>query len=399
MQPNSQGLLRGYPGAAEAIRSPGVPDSVDLNADLGEEVTDDAALLAARDQRERRLRLPRRHPGDHARACAPRRPGWASRWGRRSPTPTGRTSAGWPATCPPDLLTEQVADQVGTLTAIAVEEGVAVSYLKAHGALYHRVREDAEQAAAVLAGSGHLPVLGQHGVLLDLATGAGRATYVEGFADRAYRGDTAGAARRAGGADRGRRGDRRAGRRPGAAGPTRSACTATARTPSRPREPYDGRSPKQMSSWWRRGDRRVGARGAGGRASGRRARVHDLHPRAATAAQRRGGAEGRGRPPRGRGGAGDDRRPAGRAHRRAHRRPDHASSPPTTTSSRSACATCRSPRPSVVRAARPSPARRSSPPGPASRSSPPVASAACTAERPRRSTSPLTCPCSPRRRS
>jgi len=91
---------------------------------------------------------------------------------------------------PPDLLTEQVADQVGTLTAIAVEEGVAVSYVKAHGALYHRVREDAEQAAAVLAGSAHLPVLGQHGVLLDLATGAGRATYVEGFADRAYRGDT-----------------------------------------------------------------------------------------------------------------------------------------------------------------------------------------------------------------
>jgi UPF0271 protein len=42
----------------------------------------------------------------------------------------------------------------------------------------------------VLAGSGHLPVLGQHGVLLDLATDAGRATYREGFADRAYRGDT-----------------------------------------------------------------------------------------------------------------------------------------------------------------------------------------------------------------
>jgi UPF0271 protein len=79
---------------------------------------------------------------------------------------------------------------VGTLTAIAVEEGVTVSYVKAHGALYHRVREDPEQAAAVLAGSGRLPVLGQHGVLLDLATGAGRATYWEGFADRAYRGDT-----------------------------------------------------------------------------------------------------------------------------------------------------------------------------------------------------------------
>jgi UPF0271 protein len=90
---------------------------------------------------------------------------------------------------PSDLLTEQVADQVGTLTEIAVSEGALVSYLKPHGALYHRVRDDAEQAAAVLAGSGHLPVLGQPGALLDLATDAGRATYWEGFADRAYRGD------------------------------------------------------------------------------------------------------------------------------------------------------------------------------------------------------------------
>jgi UPF0271 protein len=87
------------------------------------------------------------------------------------------------------VLAEQVADQVGTLTGIAVEEGASVSYLKPHGALYHRVRDDEEQAAAVLAGSGHLPVLGQPGVFLDLAGKAGRSTYQEGFADRAYRGD------------------------------------------------------------------------------------------------------------------------------------------------------------------------------------------------------------------
>ena len=70
-----------------------------------------------------------------------------------------------------------MADQVGTLAEIAVEEGSAVVYVKPHGALYHRVRDDAEQAAAVLAGSGHLPVLGQPGAFLDLAIGAGRATY------------------------------------------------------------------------------------------------------------------------------------------------------------------------------------------------------------------------------
>ena len=64
-----------------------------------------------------------------------------------------------------------------------------VAYLKPHGALYHRVRDDLEQAAAVLAGSGRLPLLGQPGALLDLAAEAGRATYLEVFADRAYRGD------------------------------------------------------------------------------------------------------------------------------------------------------------------------------------------------------------------
>ena len=61
-------------------------------------------------------------------------------------------------------------------------------YVKPHGALYHRVTDDPEQAAAVLAGSGSLPVLGFPGSrLLALAAAAGRATYVEGFPDRGYR--------------------------------------------------------------------------------------------------------------------------------------------------------------------------------------------------------------------
>ena len=61
-------------------------------------------------------------------------------------------------------------------------------YVKPHGALYHRVTDDPEQAAAVLAGSGSLPVLGFPGSrLLTLAAAAGRAAYVEGFPDRGYR--------------------------------------------------------------------------------------------------------------------------------------------------------------------------------------------------------------------
>ena len=87
-----------------------------------------------------------------------------------------------------EVLRDEVAEQVATLDAIAREEGTAVRYLKPHGALYHRVTDDEEQAGAVLAGSGTLPVLGFPGSrLLALAAAAGRAAYVEGFPDRGYR--------------------------------------------------------------------------------------------------------------------------------------------------------------------------------------------------------------------
>ena len=48
-------------------------------------------------------------------------------------------------------------------------------YLKPHGALYHRVARDEEQAAAVLAGSGTLPVLGMPGALVLALARGGRA--------------------------------------------------------------------------------------------------------------------------------------------------------------------------------------------------------------------------------
>ena len=67
---------------------------------------------------------------------------------------------------PYELLRDQVADQVGVLSEIAVAAGTEVRYLKPHGALYHRVLDDEEQAAAVLAGSGSLPLLGMPGRLL-----------------------------------------------------------------------------------------------------------------------------------------------------------------------------------------------------------------------------------------
>ncbi|WP_134738880.1 5-oxoprolinase subunit PxpA [Nocardioides sp. 503] len=158
---------------------------VDLNADLGEEVTDDAALLAV-------VTSANVACGYHAGSAAIMRAvcagaarrgvavgaqvSYADRegFGRR------RTDVA------ADVLREQVADQVGVLTAIARAEGTDVRYLKPHGALYHRAIEDEEQAGAVLAGSGDLPVLGMPGELLRLAAAAGRAVWHEGFPDRAY---------------------------------------------------------------------------------------------------------------------------------------------------------------------------------------------------------------------
>jgi len=88
-----------------------------------------------------------------------------------------------------DVLRDQVADQVGLLAEIATAAGTSVRYLKPHGALYHRVLDDEEQAAAVLDGSGDLPVLGMPGQLLTLAAESGRRVLHEGFPDRGYGSD------------------------------------------------------------------------------------------------------------------------------------------------------------------------------------------------------------------
>lgn len=159
--------------------------SIDLNADLGEEITDDEALLgivtsanvacgyhAGNEQIMRRVCCRAAELGVSV--------GAQVSYDDRANF--GRVAVDLPA----DLLREQVADQVGTLSAIAEREGIEVRYVKPHGALYHRVIDDAEQAGAVLAGSGELPVLGMPGALLASATAAGRRVFLEGFADRGY---------------------------------------------------------------------------------------------------------------------------------------------------------------------------------------------------------------------
>jgi 5-oxoprolinase (ATP-hydrolysing) subunit A len=159
---------------------------VDLNADLGEEVTDDAGLLAVvtsanvacgyhagtrQTMRAVCAEAARRGVSIGAQVSYDDRPNF------------GRAALD----LPPVVLTAQIADQVGTLSEIAVSEGVLVRYVKPHGALYHRVIDDEEQAAAVLAGAPDLPVLGFPGsAILRLAGEEGRPLFREAFADRAY---------------------------------------------------------------------------------------------------------------------------------------------------------------------------------------------------------------------
>lgn len=159
---------------------------LDLNADLGEEVTDDAALLQLVTSANVACGYHAGTPEIMRQVCAQ-----AARLGVSVGAQVsyadrehfGRRDRDVPAA----LLTEQVAAQVAVLASIARAEGTAVRYLKPHGALYHRVIDDPEQAAAVLAGSADLPVLGMAGGhLLRLAALAGRVTYAEAFPDRGY---------------------------------------------------------------------------------------------------------------------------------------------------------------------------------------------------------------------
>lgn len=161
---------------------------IDLNADLGEEITDDAALMALVTSANVACGYHAGNRATMAEVCGlaavhgvsiGAQVSYADRAG------FGRVELEVDA----DVLAQQVADQVGILTEIAAAEGVHVGYLKPHGALYHRTIRDPDQAAAVLAGSGRMPVLGMPGQLLTLAGQQGRTVISEGFPDRGYRPD------------------------------------------------------------------------------------------------------------------------------------------------------------------------------------------------------------------
>lgn len=159
---------------------------IDLNADLGEGVTDDEALLDVVTSANVACGF---HAGDEPtmRAVCVRAAALGVAVGAQVSYADRAGFGRRDLDVAPAVLEAQVAEQVAVLSEIAAQAGTRVSYVKPHGALYNRVVHDAEQAAAVLRGSPGLPVLGLPGsVLLALARDLGREARREGFPDRAY---------------------------------------------------------------------------------------------------------------------------------------------------------------------------------------------------------------------
>lgn len=159
---------------------------IDLNADLGEGVTDDEGLLEVVTSANVACGF---HAGDEdtmrevCRAAAVRRVAVGAQVSYDDREGFGRRHM----EVAPDVLTRWVSEQVEALSTVARAAGTAVTYVKPHGALYNRVVDDEEQARAVLAGIGDLPVLGlPGGVFVELARAEGRTVCLEGFPDRGY---------------------------------------------------------------------------------------------------------------------------------------------------------------------------------------------------------------------
>jgi UPF0271 protein len=95
----------------------------------------------------------------------------------------------------PDDLRACVGEQCARLYEVVRAAGAALAYVKAHGALYHAARVEAEVASALLAGAvdalgAGITIVGPPaGELLAAATRAGVRYAREGFADRATRPD------------------------------------------------------------------------------------------------------------------------------------------------------------------------------------------------------------------
>ncbi|GGA52900.1 5-oxoprolinase subunit PxpA [Pelagibacterium lentulum] len=165
---------------------------LDLNADLGEGVGDDAAMLAIVTSASIACGG---HAGDEATMRAAIRSAKAhgvtigAHPGFVDPDHFGRRRLDLPH----DVIAGQMVEQVARLIAVAAEEGSSVAYVKIHGALANMAAEDRALAVAIFSAVKEefpqLAVLAleaseQEKAALELSM----AVIAEAYADRAYQG-------------------------------------------------------------------------------------------------------------------------------------------------------------------------------------------------------------------
>lgn len=166
---------------------------MDLNADVGEECGDDVALIPLLTSANVACGV---HAGDAAvmrrtvELCLAHGVSIGAHVSYPDREHFGRRDMQLPA----QELSDLVLAQIRALAEIAQAARTEVTYLKAHGALYNRMAEDAAVADAVIAGlrayDARLVLLTLPGrVAMQRAQAAGVMAIGEAFADRAYRDD------------------------------------------------------------------------------------------------------------------------------------------------------------------------------------------------------------------
>ena len=173
-----------------ATTDPAPAPRIDLNADLGEGVGDDEAMLTIVTSANVACGFHAGTPADLLATCRaavaagvrigaqvsyPDRAGFGRRFMEMST---------------PDLIADLVY-QIGALDALARSVGGAVTYVKPHGALYNTVVHHQQQADAIVTAvrdvNPDLAVMGlPDSEVLARAERAGLAVITEAFADRAY---------------------------------------------------------------------------------------------------------------------------------------------------------------------------------------------------------------------
>nr|WP_294865652.1 5-oxoprolinase subunit PxpA [uncultured Pseudogulbenkiania sp.] len=166
---------------------------IDLNADLGEGCGDDAAILDCVSSANIACGW---HAGDAAtmRAAVQAAKARGVAVGAHPSFPDREHFGRRAMQLPPDTVYSGVLYQIGALQAIARGEGVRLTHVKPHGALYNQAAHDPVLAGAIVravrAADPALAVVGLAGSeLVRQARGAGLRALDEVFADRAYQAD------------------------------------------------------------------------------------------------------------------------------------------------------------------------------------------------------------------